>query len=105
MSKQQLVVEALVVGAAMLPVWWVTTRFTSSMNFGAEKAAVDVFVSAAAFHLLAEQSGVNEWFLSNSHAAQKTFHRDFRYGRVLSNDLGRIWSPIFMGRFQRSSSQ
>ena len=73
-DKTQLYGEALVVGAALVPVWLAISMATTAMRLDfAGKPALDVFVSGFLFHLVAEETGVNTWFLTNSHASKKQF--------------------------------
>lgn len=71
-SSKRLYSEALVVGAALVPVWFAVSKATEAARFEfAAKSALDVFVAGFLFHLIAEETGVNDWYLTNSHAAQK----------------------------------
>ncbi len=66
--------EALVVGAALVPVYFAVSRATQAARIDfAGKEVLDLFLSGFLFHLAAEESGVNEWYLTNSHAAKKIF--------------------------------
>jgi hypothetical protein len=66
--------EALVVGAALVPMYFAVSRATSATRIDfVGKEVLDVFLSGFLFHLLAEESGVNEWYLTNSHAAKKIY--------------------------------
>ncbi len=99
--QQQLIAEASVVALGMVPLWWLTSRFTTSMKwFSDSKPALDVALASFAFHILAEESGVNEWYLTNSYSAQKVFKRDMREGHV-SVDNSDLWYSIFMGHVSR----
>lgn len=74
-NRSQLYTEAVSVGFALVPVFYVVSRATSALRVdaftGAFKPTLDLFISGALFHLIAEESGLNEWYLTNSHAAQK----------------------------------
>jgi hypothetical protein len=73
-DTKSLYTEALVVGAALVPLWFGVSKATEATRIDfSGKTALDVFIAGFLFHLIAEESGVNAWFLTNSHAAQKTF--------------------------------
>jgi len=86
----QLAREAFVVGVAIIPLWWTVRQVTTAMSLGfssmENKATLDVALSAALLHLVAEETGVNAWYLTNSFAAQKAFSKID--GVVVSSDLG-----------------
>jgi hypothetical protein len=85
----QLAREAFVVGVAIIPLWWTVRQVTTAMSLGftsENKATLDVALSAALLHLVAEETGVNTWYLTNSFAAQKAFSK--LDGVVVSSDLG-----------------
>ena len=61
-------------GLALIPMWWSVSKFTTAVNVsGAIKPAIDVAISGFFFHIAAEESGLNTWYLTNSHAARKQF--------------------------------
>ena len=96
-SRQQLALEATVVGIGLIPVWMLVRRATTAMRItGTSKGMIDVALAGAAFHLLAEESGLNTWYLSNSYAAQKSFQKDIR-GNVIPTDLDGLWYSRHMG--------
>lgn len=67
--------EAVSVGLLLVPVWFLTTKATTAVKIGGTaKPYVDVAVAGFLFHLAAEESGVNAWYLTNSYAAQKVLH-------------------------------
>ena len=63
--------EAIFVGATLFPVYLV-------MNNLFEEPFLKVFATGATYHLLSEWSGLNAYYLENSHAA------DMRYGDLVS---------------------
>ena len=69
----QLAEEALGVGALLVPVYAVVRKsivdYTWKNEATREYAAV--FLSGALFHVLAEASGLNEWYISNGRAQKK----------------------------------
>ena len=56
-SLALLTLEAVVVGALLVLVFMVTSRYMALLPA--------VFVSGAAFHLLCEATGVNAWYARN----------------------------------------
>jgi len=70
----QLVTEAITVGVALVPVFIAVSRLTAVMDIGRGtewKALMDTALSGALFHLVAEETGLNAWYLTNSHAARQ----------------------------------
>jgi len=60
----QLFVEAFVVGVGLVVVYF-------AVKMAKLGELVTVFLAGALFHLIAEFSGVNDWYLDNSVAAKK----------------------------------
>ena len=59
---------------ALVPVWLAISTATTVMRLEfSGKTALDVFLSGFLFHIVAEETGVNTWFLTNSHASKKQF--------------------------------
>jgi hypothetical protein len=65
---EQLLTEAVSVGALMVPWFFLVSGATSALGFRDNKDVIDLFLSGATFHLAAEFSGVNAWYLNNSAA-------------------------------------
>lgn len=73
--SKQLYIEATSVGALLVPMWWLVSKATTAMRFkGDSKPFLDIFVSGFLFHIAAEETGLNEWYLYNSFAALKKIH-------------------------------
>lgn len=82
-ARTQVFVEATVVGAALIPMWLAVSQATAATRFGGQwKSLADIFISGFLFHVLAEESGVNDWYLTNSAAAHKVL------GTFRGNDAG-----------------
>jgi hypothetical protein len=60
----QLFVEAFVVGVGLVAVYYL-------VKMAKLGEVATVFLAGALFHLVAEVSGVNDWYLDNSVAAKK----------------------------------
>ena len=72
--------EAIFVGATLVPVWYVVAAATTFMNIQPSfKNAMDVALTGVVYHLTAEGTGLNAYYLKNSYAAQTsdaTYQRD-----------------------------
>jgi len=67
--------EATAVGLLLVPMWWAVSKATTAVKIGGTvKPFVDVAVAGFLFHLAAEETGVNAWYLTHSYAAQKVLH-------------------------------
>jgi len=64
--------EAVGVGALLVPVYAVVRKSVVNLVWKdeASREYVAVFLSGALFHVLAEASGLNEWYLTNGRANQ-----------------------------------
>ena len=72
--SEELLKEAVAVGASIVPVYWLTSKALNRLtrNWAPETAILfNVAVSAGVFHVVCEEIGVNNWFLSNSVASKK----------------------------------
>ena len=92
MSHSQLYKEAAIVGVALVPMWLAVAHFTTATsvltNTPQLKTMLDVAIAGALFHLAAEESGLNHYYLTHSYAYEKSFKEHFRadeYCRVESN--------------------
>ena len=73
-TKSKLLTEAFVVGAGLMPVYFITHSFLSVLLPRMSDNVVDytsIFISGALFHLLAEETGINDWYLDNGVAVLK----------------------------------
>lgn len=67
--------EAITVGALLVPMWFLVSKTTAALKLTSEsKPLIDIALSGFLFHLTAEETGVNEWYLTNSYAAMKHLH-------------------------------
>jgi hypothetical protein len=65
--------EAVGVGVLLLPLYSVVRELVNELDVESERSKeyLAIFVSGALFHVLAEVSGINEYYLHNSHAYHK----------------------------------
>ena len=61
--------EAVVVGAALLPIYSVVHEVVDARKKNRELLAV--FLSGVVFHLVAEATGLNEWYIHHGAATDK----------------------------------
>ena len=77
----QLYKEAASVGIALVPMWFAVTQFTTAVKWMYDnpyKGAFDVALAGALFHLTAEETGLNTWYLTNSYAHEKSFSSNYK---------------------------
>ena len=80
LPSSQLYTEAVSVGLLLVPAWWAVSKLTTALRVnGAWKPAFDVALSGFLFHMTAEETGMNEWFLFHSYAAQKALSREHMF--------------------------
>jgi hypothetical protein len=85
--------EATSVGILLVPVWFLTSKATEAVKIGGTaKPFVDVALAGFLFHLVAEESGMNEWYLSHSYAAQKVLHP--KQNNDLLASVADVWSTL-----------
>lgn len=83
----------------MVPLLWAVSRTTTALQFnGPDKMYMDAALSGFIFHLTAEETGVNAWYLNNSYAATKLLKAN--QGNVLRDALGLFWMPGGMGHLE-----
>lgn len=71
---EDLISEALAVGLSIVPVFWVASKMVQSLvpdYYVETRVLMSVALAGGAFHIISEESGVNNWFLTNSVAAKK----------------------------------
>jgi hypothetical protein len=73
-ETEKLIEEALAVGVSLVPVMYITRQFVDKMFASWSDPSRDILTIAlggGVFHIISEESGVNNWFLNNSVAARK----------------------------------
>jgi hypothetical protein len=71
---EDLLKEIVFVGGSMVPVYWLVDKAlkTATRTWTPETATLlKVALSAGLFHVICEETGVNNWFLTNSVASKK----------------------------------
>ena len=85
--------EAIVVGLSLVPVWFAVQSVTTLARIDLQgKAAIDVAIAGFLFHMLAEETGVNQWYLMNSHAARNVLSQTVDNDSVLHLDMAWVRS-------------
>lgn len=84
--------EAAVLGLTFAPLWVLVTRATTFARISGEwKALLDVALTAAAYHIIAEDTGVTEWYLRHGAAVKKILNSTVEQvadGSVILTDVG-----------------
>lgn len=66
---KQLAIEAISVGALLIPIIFLVSKLVKMTPIQARfRPGVTIFLAGAFFHLFAEFSGINKWYLENSAA-------------------------------------
>ena len=90
-GHDELYKEAAFVGISLVPVWFIISQFTTAMRISDKhKAWIDIALAGSMFHLLAEESGLNTYYLTNSYASKNAFSAKFKDERVVDDSLGWI---------------
>jgi len=98
LRPSRLYLEALSVGALLVPMWWAVGKTTTALKLtGSTKPYIDVAVSGFLFHLAAEESGLNAWYLTNSFAAAKVLHP--KQKDDIHSCVGRLWRTRPLGLY------
>jgi hypothetical protein len=64
--------EAIIVGALNVPLWFLCREVAKNLKVPESKVDfAATFLSGVAFHLLAERTGMNAWYVKHGHAAMK----------------------------------
>jgi len=99
-SPAQLYKEAAFVGIALIPMWFAVAQFTIATKVFSSspqlKTMIDVAVAGALFHLTAEESGLNHYYLTHSHAYQKSFSAEYKKDE-LCVDIRADWDGFGTG--------
>ena len=100
-DHSQLYKEAAFVGISLVPMWFVVTQFTLATKVltGSPqlKAMLDVIIAGSLYHLAAEESGLNHYYLTNSYAYQKSFSHEFKKDEHCTIDIRLDWGGAGTG--------
>jgi hypothetical protein len=69
--RKQLAIEAATVGAAFVPWSYIVSGLMATTRQQPRLLMVSIFIAGATFHLLAEATGLNEYYLRNSAAQMR----------------------------------
>jgi hypothetical protein len=85
---EDLTLEAVAVGVSLVPVYMLTARLLDnwSKNWNPEnRVLANVAIAGGLFHIICEETGVNNWFLTNSVASRKSKRK---YWKVVQSPSG-----------------
>ena len=86
--QQQLAIEAITVGAAFLPWSYLISGFVAKSSIAPQyKGYASIFIAGAGFHLVAELSGLNAWYLKHSAANMKVYNRLSKKEKVVESGI------------------
>lgn len=84
--------EAIFVGLTFLPVWLLVQRSTEFMRINTQhKDKLDVVLAGSVYHLIAEASGINVFYLKHGAAVKKILGdtlENVADGSVVVSDIG-----------------
>ena len=64
---EQLAIEALTIGAVFVPWTYIVSGFITRVPlFSSAQSPISIFIAGAGFHIVAELTGLNEYYLTNS---------------------------------------
>ena len=89
-TSSRLLTEAFVVGAGLVPVYFITHSFITRLLPGMTDEGQDylsVFLSGSLFHILCEETGINDWYLDNGVAVLKREQAYQTQGMMADPDL------------------
>ncbi len=64
---QKLIIEASAVGLGLVVLWYVFNMLSEKVS-KKENIIISLFVVGASFHLIAEFTGMNQWYCRNGNA-------------------------------------
>lgn len=87
-ETEKLIEEALAVGVSLVPVIYVTRQFVDKLFASwseQSRGILTIALGGGVFHIISEETGINNWFLNNSVAARKV---NKKYYKVNTSHAG-----------------
>ena len=96
-ETEKLIEEALAVGVSLVPVVYLTTQFVDKMFASwslSSLGMLSIALGGGLFHIISEETGVNNWFLSNSVAARKVNKKYYKVNKSVSGSTVELVDPL-----------
>lgn len=96
-ETEKLIEEALAVGVSLVPVMYATRCFVDKMFSSwseQSRSVLTIALGGGVFHIISEETGVNNWFLSNSVAARKVNKKYYKVDKSVSGSTVELVDPL-----------
>jgi hypothetical protein len=95
-ETEKLIEEALAVGVSLVPVMYVTRQFVDKMFSSwseQSRSLVTIALGGGVFHIISEETGINNWFLNNSVAARKVNKKYYKVHTSVAGSEATLVDP------------